>query len=286
MSIIKGALYVVATPLGHLGDVSERSLQTLSEADVIAAEDTRRSTQLLRQFGIDTPCVALHDHNEREQAPRLVQRLQSGQAVALVSDAGTPLISDPGYHLVRTAQDAACRVVPIPGPSALIAALSVSGLPADAFVFEGFLPAKSTARARRLEVLRDEARTMVYYEAPHRVLETLEAMVGIFGSDREATYVRELSKVFETVRRATLAGLLDWVRDDPDQRRGEIVIVVRGAPRDAAGGSGEMHVRATLEVLLQELPLKRAVSLASRLTGVARNRLYQQAVAQKKGTED
>lgn len=282
MSIIKGALYVVATPMGHLGDVSERSLQTLSEVDVIAAEDTRRSVQLLRHFGIETPCVALHEHNERREAPRLVRRLQAGEAVALVSDAGTPLVSDPGYHLVRAAQDAGCRVVPIPGPSALVAGLSVSGLPADAFVFEGFLPAKPAARSRRLADLRDEPRTLVFYEAPHRVLDTLAEMVGIMGPGREAAYVRELSKVFETVRRDTLGGLLDWVGGDPDQRRGEIVIVVRGSAPAAVDTESVTH---TLKVLLQELPLKQAVAVAARLTGVARNQLYQQALSLKEGRE-
>lgn len=284
MSIIKGALYVVATPMGHLGDASERSLQVLSEVDAIAAEDTRRTMQLLRHFGIDTPCIALHEHNERSEAPRLVQRLGSGQAIALVSDAGTPLVSDPGYHLVRAVQDAACRVVPVPGPSALTAALSVSGQPADAFVFEGFLPARSAARSRRLTELRDESRTLVFYEAPHRVLETLNEMAGIMGSEREATYVRELSKVFETVRRDTLGRLAAWVESDPDQRRGEIVIVMRGAIR-AVTGAGAREVTQTLEVLLQELPLKRAVSVAAKLTGVARNRLYQQALVLKEGRE-
>lgn len=283
MSIIEGTLYVVATPIGNLGDMSPRALEILTGVDAIAAEDTRHSRQLLRHFGIDKPCVALHEHNERAQVEQLVDRLRAGQALALVSDAGTPVVSDPGYHLVRAAHEARCRVVSIPGPSAVIAALSISGQSAERFVFEGFLPAKLAARAQRLELLRNEVRTLVFFEAPHRVVETLESMVEIFGDAREVTYVRELSKLYETARLTRLGELLDWVRGDAVQQKGEIVIVMRGA--DAATDIDEAAADGTLRALLDELPLKQAVALAAKLTGVSRNRLYETALRLRQGGE-
>lgn len=264
---------IVATPIGHLGDISARALETLGEVDVIAAEDTRHSQKLLRHYSITTPCVALHEHNERQLAPRLVERMRRGESVALISDAGTPLISDPGYHLVCAAHAAGIRVMPIPGPSALVAALSASGLPSDRFVFEGFLPARATQRRQRLEQLAAETRTLVFYEAPHRGLATLEAMVEVFGADREATWVRELTKLFETVIRATLGELLQRVREDPRQQQGEIVLLVHGAPAGASDGR-EAEARRMLAILLEELPLRQAAALVSRLTGIGRNTLY------------
>lgn len=276
MSIVEGALYVVATPIGNLGDISARALEILSGVDVIAAEDTRHSRQLLRHFGIDKPVVALHEHNERAQVEQLIGRLRSGQALALVSDAGTPVVSDPGYHLVRAAHEGGCRVLAIPGPSAVIAALSISGQSAERFVFEGFLPARPAARLDRLEALRHEGRTLVFFEAPHRVLDTLEAMAQVFGADREVTYVRELSKLFETSRLTRLGELLDWVRGDPMQQKGEIVVVLRGA--DAAGAADARQTDDLLRLLLEELPLKQAVGLAAKLTGLSRNRLYEAAL--------
>jgi 16S rRNA (cytidine1402-2'-O)-methyltransferase len=281
VSIAEGTLYVVATPIGNLGDMSPRALEVLSGVDAIAAEDTRHSRQLLRHFGIDKPCVALHEHNERAQVQQLVDRLRAGQALALVSDAGTPVVSDPGYHLVRAAHEAGCRVVSIPGPSAAIAALSISGQSAERFVFEGFLPAKPAARAQRLESLRHEGRTLVFYEAPHRVVETLESMAEIFGGGREVTYVRELSKLYETARLTRLEELLDWVRRDAMQQKGEIVIVVRGA--EIASDAGGAAADEVLKTLLQELPLKQAVSLAAKLTGVSRNRMYESALRLQEG---
>lgn len=275
MSIVEGALYVVATPIGNLGDMSARALEILSGVDVIAAEDTRHSRQLLRHYGIDKPVVALHQHNERAQVEQLIERLGSGQTLALVSDAGTPVVSDPGYHLVRAAHEAGCRVTAIPGPSAVIAALSISGQSAERFVFEGFLPARPAARLDRLESLRGESRTLVFFEAPHRVLDTLEAMVQVFGADREVTYVRELSKLFETSRLTRLGELLDWVRGDPMQQKGEIVIVLRGA---AAGATDPVQADDVLRPLLEELPLKQAVGLAAKLTGLSRNQLYEAAL--------
>lgn len=284
MSIVAGTLYVVATPIGNLGDLSPRAREVLAAVDVIAAEDTRHSRQLLRHFGIDKPCVALHEHNERGQVEQLVERLRAGGTVALVSDAGTPLISDPGYHLVRAAHGAHCRVTAIPGPSAVIAALSVSGQSAERFVFEGFLPVKPAARAQRLDLLRAEARTLVFFEAPHRVVETLEAMVQTFGAEREVTYVRELSKLYETARLTVLGELLEWVRSDAAQQKGEIVIVVRGAEAEVPPGQAAA-AEDTLQILLGELPLKQAVSLAAKLTGVKRNRLYETALRLQQGRE-
>lgn len=272
---------MVATPIGNLGDMSPRALETLSGVDAIAAEDTRHSRQLLRHFGIDKPCIALHEYNERAQVEQLVDRLRAGQALALVSDAGTPVVSDPGYHLVRAAHEARCGVVSIPGPSSVIAALSISGQSAERFVFEGFLPAKPAARAQRLELLRHEVRTLVFFEAPHRVVETLESMAEIFGDGREVTYVRELSKLYETVRLTRLGALLDWVRGDAMQQKGEIVIVVRGA--GPAASADEPAAEAALKILLGELPLKQAVALAARLTGVSRNQLYEAALRLQEG---
>lgn len=272
---------MVATPIGNLGDVSPRALVILSGVDAVAAEDTRHSRNLLRHFGIDKPCVALHEHNERTQVEQLVERLRSGQALALVSDAGTPVVSDPGYHLVRAAHVAGCRVVSIPGPSAAIAALSISGQSAERFVFEGFLPAKPAARAQRLESLRYEERTLVFFEAPHRVVETLESMARILGGSREVTFVRELSKLYETARLTRLGELLEWVRGDAQQQKGEIVLVVRGAENaSSADGTAAEEV---LRTLLHELSLKQAVTLAAKLTGMNRNRLYEAALRLQEG---
>jgi len=269
-----GVLYIVATPIGHLADISARALEILRGVDLIAAEDTRHSARLLRHYGIEAPTVALHEHNEREQAARLMDRLRAGASIALLSDAGTPAISDPGYHLIRAAQDGGVHIVPIPGASALAAALSVSGQAADRFVFEGFLPNRAAARAQRLEALRQEIRTLVFYEAPHRIVETLAAMAEIFGADREATIVREISKIHETVHRDSLAALLEWVRGDPDQQRGEIVLVVRGAEAPMESDI-QPDVQRVLETLAAELPLRQAAALAAKLTGVSRNRLYE-----------
>lgn len=276
-----GVLYIVATPIGHLDDIGARALRVLAEVDVIAAEDTRHSARLLRHYGIATPMVALHEHNERAQAPRVLERLRGGAAVALVTDAGTPLISDPGFHLVRLAQEADVRVVPVPGPSAIVAALCASGQPVDRFAFEGFLPPRAGPRAARLAELAAEPRTLIFFEAPHRVADALRAMAEAFGAAREASYCRELTKLHETVRRMPLGELAAWVRGDGEQQLGEIVIVVQGAP---AAGADEAEARRVLEMLLEELPLKRAAALASRLTGVSRNVLYAWGV-EGKGTD-
>lgn len=268
---------MVATPIGNLEDMSPRAVTVLGGVALIAAEDTRHSAPLLRHFEIATPMVALHEHNEREQSERLVARLRGGEAVALISDAGTPLLSDPGYHLVRAARAAGVQVIPVPGASAAVAALSVSGLPTDRFVFEGFLPAKTGARCARLAELAADPRTLIFYEAPHRIAASLDDMAQVLGPAREAVLARELTKLYETVHVAPLGDLAGWVRNDPNQQKGEIVVLVHGAaPRAAEALSAE--ATRVLTRLLDELPLKQAVAIAADLTGEKRNRLYQWAV--------
>jgi 16S rRNA (cytidine1402-2'-O)-methyltransferase len=280
VSIEKHRLYVVATPIGNLGDMSERARQVLAGVDAVAAEDTRHSGKLLKAFGISTALLALHEHNERQVVPRLVERMQAGEALALVSDAGTPLISDPGYHLVKAAHVAGLPVVPVPGPSALMAALSAAGLPTDRFVFEGFLPAKSAARQQRLQALGHESRTLVFFESPHRLLSCLQDMATVLGDTRQACLARELTKLHETVLPLSLGELAERVARDADQQRGESVLVVAG---EAAGEQGavetEAEQRRVLEILLAELPVKQAADLAARLTGGRRNELYRLALA-------
>ena len=273
----KGVLFIVATPLGNLGDMTPRAVETLAQVQVIAAEDTRHSLPLLRHFGIVTPCIALHDHNERERSAELIIRLQAGENIALISDAGTPLISDPGYHLVRAAREQGVRVVPIPGPSALIAALSVSGLPTDRFIFEGFLPAKSAARQQRLEALRIEARTMIFFESGHRITESLNDMAHILGLDRLGVVARELTKIFETIQSDTLGGLCLWVQADPHQQKGEFVVLVQGAVH-AEGAETDAEAERIVRILLEELPVKQASALAAKITGQKKNFLYSMAL--------
>lgn len=273
-----GKLYVVATPIGNLDDISPRALRTLRDVALIAAEDTRHSIRLLQHFGITTALAACHDHNEREQGGRFVARLLAGDDVALISDAGTPLISDPGYHLVRQVRAAGIEVVPVPGPSALIAALSAAGLPSDRFIFEGFLPAKAAARRGRLELLKEEPRTLIFYEAPHRVLESVQDMASLFGKDRHAVLARELTKTFETLKGAPLGELAEWIAADSNQQRGECVLLVTGwqVPEGEDAISGE--ALRVLDLLLGELPVKRAAALAAEITGVRKNLLYQAAL--------
>jgi 16S rRNA (cytidine1402-2'-O)-methyltransferase len=268
-----GTLYVVATPIGNLSDMTPRAVEVLQRVAHIAAEDTRHSAGLLRHFGIHTPLFALHEHNEREASASVVRRLQQGEDIALISDAGTPLISDPGFPLTRLAHEAGIRVVPVPGASALVAALSVAGLPTDRFAFEGFLPPKTAARRHALEALAGEGRTLAFYEAPHRLLETLEDMAAVFGPERLAVLARELTKTFETLRRAPLGELLEFVRNDSDQRRGEAVLLVHGAPPPATDAL-EDEPRRVAELLAAELPVKQAASLAAQITGAKKNRIY------------
>ena len=276
-----GALYVVATPIGNLEDISARALRVLKEVSLIAAEDTRHSSRLLAHFGIQTPLAACHEHNEREEGGRFLGRLQAGENIALISDAGTPLISDPGYHLVRQARAAGVAVVPVPGACALIAALSAAGLPSDRFIFEGFLPAKAAARRARLETLKEEPRTLIFYEAPHRILESLRDFEDVFGGGRIAVLGRELTKTFETLKGLPLDQLRAWVEADSNQQRGECVVLVEGwhAPQDESAVSAESL--RVLDLLLAEMPLKRAAAIAAEITGVRKNLLYQAALERK-----
>ena len=272
-----GVLYVVATPIGNLGDVGERALRVLGAVDAVLAEDTRRSRRLLRAHGLETPLRSLHDHNERRMAARIVQRLEAGERLALVSDAGTPVISDPGFHLVRRVREAGCEVVPIPGPCALVCALSVAGLPTHRFVFEGFLPARGTARRKRLGELRNEARTLVFYEAPHRIGETLADLAEAFGGARDAVLAKELTKVHERILPGSLEDLRIWLDESREHAKGEFVILVGGAG-EADPPPPPVDVRGLLRELLKELPVRRAVELAHRLTRGERNRLYREAL--------
>lgn len=271
-----GTLFVVATPIGHLHDLSPRAREVLSAVDLIAAEDTRHSRKLLQAFGLTTPLTSLHAHNEPQRVEGLIERLLHGQSIALISDAGTPLVSDPGFLLVRTALQAGLKVSPIPGPSAAMAALSVGGLPSERFVFEGFLPAKGAARRARLGELAHEIRTLIFYEAPHRLLASLKDMGDILGGEREATLARELSKTFETVRLDTLAGLAAWVAEDAEQQRGECVILVRGARPEASPQGAGIDARALLQTLLaHEVPVKTAAAVAAELLGGSKKAHYQ-----------
>jgi len=270
---VASTLYVVATPIGHLDDLSPRAAQVLSEVDAILVEDTRQSAVLLRHAGISRPMLAVHEHNEGDRAATLVERLRAGQRLALISDAGTPLISDPGFRLVAAVRAAGFAVSPIPGPCALVAALSVAGLPTDRFSFEGFLPARAGERRTRLESVALDPRTLVYYEAPHRIEETLEAAIEAFGASRRAVIGRELTKRFETILDGTLAELLARVKADADQQRGEIVLVIAGAPAsdDAARIAEGKRLYA---LLVAELPPARAAKVAAAWVGVAKKALY------------
>jgi 16S rRNA (cytidine1402-2'-O)-methyltransferase len=276
-----GTLYVVATPIGNLEDISARALRVLADVALIAAEDTRHSARLMQHFGIATPLAACHEHNERDEGGRFIRRLLSGGDVALISDAGTPLISDPGYHLVKAARAAGIRVVPIPGACALISALSAAGLPSDRFIFEGFLPAKQVARRSRLEHLREEPRTLIFYEAPHRILDALNDLEAVFGPDRPAVLGRELTKTFETLHGLPLAQLRAWVESDSNQQRGECVLVVGGWQAPQGGDAADANTLRVLRLLLAELPVKRAAAVAAEITGVKKNLLYQLALQER-----
>ncbi len=283
MTIAAGTLFVVATPIGNLQDLTPRALQVLRDVSLIAAEDTRHSARLMQHFGIATPMTACHDHNERDKGQRLVERMLAGDDIALISDAGTPLISDPGFHLVRQAREAGIKVSPVPGACALIAALSAAGMPSDRFAFEGFLPAKAHGRQQRLQALLEEPRTWLVYEAPHRLLDCLRDMQQVLGAQRRVLLARELTKTFETLHAAPLDELVAWVVADADQQRGECVLVVEGAPEPEADevSAQALHV---LDLLLAELPVKRAARLAAEITGVRKNLLYQVALERGDGT--
>ena len=269
-----GRLWVVATPIGNLDDLSKRAEEILCKVSLIAAEDTRHSGALLARIGSRAPTIALHEHNEREQVARLIEGLQQGGDIALISDAGTPLISDPGFRLVRAAREAGIVVSPVPGPCAAIAALSVAGLPSDRFIFEGFLAAKASARRERLQQLVAESRTLIFHESSHRILEALRDMVAVFGDQRHAAVARELTKLFETVLSAPLGELLQRVAADPNQQRGEFVVLVAGASGEAADAT-LAEGRRVFGLLCEEMAPARAARMAAAITGAPRKRLYE-----------
>lgn len=278
---IEKAIYIVATPIGNLGDISLRAIETLKKVDLIIAEDTRHSRTLLAHYAISTPLRSLHEHNERTEAPLLITQVLQGLSLALISDAGTPLISDPGFHLVRLAHIAGIRVIPIPGPSALVAALSASGLKTSRFTFEGFLPARGAQRRAQLKTLEHEQRTLVFYETPHRIIETLKEMNDIFGYDRKAVLARELTKTFETIRQETIASLLAWVEEDKNQQKGEIVLMIEGKePPTQCDITPE--IESILKILLSELSVKQAAHLTAKITGVSKRMIYDFAIKELK----
>ncbi|HMD59226.1 MAG TPA: 16S rRNA (cytidine(1402)-2'-O)-methyltransferase [Steroidobacteraceae bacterium] len=277
MAAQRGRLYVVATPIGNLADLSPRAREALAGADLVAAEDTRRTGLLLSSLGLSRPLVSLHEHNEDERIGRLLGALQAGQVVALVSDAGTPLLSDPGFALVRAAAAAGIEVRPIPGVSAITAALSIAGLPTDRFAFEGFLPARAAERRRVLDELAGEARTLVWFEAPHRIAQTLADLLAAFGPQRRAVLARELTKTYETIYRGTLSELAALARTDADLARGELTLIVEGAAREAMGDA--KLLAQALPLLLKDLPPARAAAIAAQLSGVPRAEAYRQALA-------
>jgi 16S rRNA (cytidine1402-2'-O)-methyltransferase len=278
VSIIPGSLYVVATPIGNIEDLSARAIKVLGSVDIILAEDTRHSGYLLHKLGISTPMLAHHDHNENKQVAGIIKRLSNGETVALISDAGTPLISDPGYSLVIAAHEEGISVIPVPGPSALISALSVAGLETDRFVFEGYLPAKKIARQKYMQALSNETRTLVFYEVPHRIMQSLDDLIDCFGSGRVAALVKELTKVHETVYRATLSDLKSWLEEDKSRQKGEFVLLIQGVTEAAFD---EQVASRILKVLLQSVTVKEATSIATEILGGNRNELYQLALQLK-----
>jgi 16S rRNA (cytidine1402-2'-O)-methyltransferase len=278
VSIETGILYVVATPIGNLGDMTRRAVETLAAVDAVAAEDTRHTGRLLSELGLRKPLVSLHEHNEAQRTESLIPRLLAGEHIALVSDAGTPLISDPGYRLVQAARGAGVRIVPIPGPSASIAALSASGLPTDRFVFEGFLPAKSGPRRARIAALAREPRTLVFYESAHRVLAMLRDLAQGLEPDRPAVIARELTKLHEELRAGRLEELLEALESAPERQRGEFVILVQGCPEPSDALRDDARARELLGILLDELSVKQSARLAARILGGSRNELYGLAV--------
>lgn len=277
--ISASTLYVVPTPIGNLGDITQRALAVLSSVDLIAAEDTRHTGLLLQHFAISAKMYPLHDHNEQQKAEHLLAKLQEGQSIALVSDAGTPLINDPGYHLVRRCREAGIRVVPLPGACAAIAALSAAGLPSDRFCYEGFLPAKTKSRKDTLQSLIEETRTMIFYESTHRLLESLQDMVTVWGPQRYVVLARELTKTWESIRGGPVGELLAWVLEDEVRKRGEMVLIVEGHTPDSEALPAE--ALRTLALLQKELPLKKAAALAAEIHGVKKNQLYRYALDQQ-----
>ncbi len=277
-----GTLYIVATPIGNLNDITLRALEVLKQVDLIAAEDTRHSRKLLDAYGIATRLTSVHDHNEADRAGYLVDLLRKGQSVALISDAGTPLISDPGYRLVKAVRDAGESVVTIPGACAAIAALSIAGLPTDRFLFAGFLSAKQQARRTALEALLRESATLVFYESPKRILEMVQDIALVLGEQRQMAVAKELTKAFETVFAGTVAEVLDWLQADDNHQRGEFVVLVEGFVADESDTAIDPKTLRALTLAAEQMPLKKACALVSELTGIPKNRLYDVALQQIK----
>ncbi|MBN3082285.1 16S rRNA (cytidine(1402)-2'-O)-methyltransferase [Pectobacterium polaris] len=277
--ISASTLYIVPTPIGNLGDITQRALAVLASVDLIAAEDTRHTGLLLQHFAINARLFALHDHNEQQKADVLLAKLQSGQSIALVSDAGTPLINDPGYHLVRRCREAGVRVVPLPGACAAITALSASGLASDRFCYEGFLPAKTKGRKDKLRELGEETRTLIFYESTHRLLDSLQDISEVLGAERYVVLAREITKTWESIHGAPVGELLAWVKEDENRRKGEMVLIVEGHQIDDSVLSAE--ALRTLTLLRAELPLKKAAALAAEIHGVKKNALYRYGLEQE-----
>ena len=279
MTALTGILYIVATPIGNLQDITQRALDTFAQVDLIAAEDTRHSGLLLSHYGIKKPFFALHDHNEQEKAHILVEKLKQGSNIALISDAGTPLISDPGFHLVRQCREAGIRVVPLPGACAAITALCASGIASDRFCFEGFLPAKSKARKDKLENIAEEDRTLIFYESTHRILDTLEDMQLVLGGERYIVLAREITKTWETITGNTIKNLREWLLEDPNRTKGEMVLIVEGKPKSDNNDEISSQAVKALELIAEELPLKKAAAIVAELYGYKKNALYQFGLA-------
>ena len=279
MTDLTGILYIVATPIGNLQDITQRALDTFTQVDLIAAEDTRHSGLLLSHYGIKKPFFALHDHNEQEKAHILVEKLKQGSNIALISDAGTPLISDPGFHLVRQCREAGIRVVPLPGACAAITALCASGIASDRFCFEGFLPAKSKARKDKLENIVEEDRTLIFYESTHRILDTLEDMQSVLGGERYIVLAREITKTWETITGNTIKNLREWLLEDPNRTKGEMVLIVEGKPKSDNNDEISPQAVKALELIAEELPLKKAAAIVAELYGYKKNALYQFGLA-------
>ena len=279
MTDLTGILYIVATPIGNLQDITQRALETFAQVDLIAAEDTRHSGLLLSHYGIKKPFFALHDHNEQEKAHILVEKLKQGSHIALISDAGTPLISDPGFHLVRQCREAGIRIVPLPGACAAITALCASGIASDRFCFEGFLPAKSKARKDKLENIAEEDRTLIFYESTHRILDTLEDMQSVLGEERYIVLAREITKTWETITGNTIKNLREWLLEDPNRTKGEMVLIVEGKPKSDNNDEISPKAVKALELIAEELPLKKAAAIVAELYGYKKNALYQFGLA-------
>ncbi|HGJ5882960.1 16S rRNA (cytidine(1402)-2'-O)-methyltransferase [Arsenophonus sp.] len=275
-------LYIVPTPIGNLDDITLRALQILKQIDLIAAEDTRRTGLLLQHFAINTRMISLHDHNEQQKTDQLIPQLKQGLSIALVSDAGTPLINDPGYHLVKSCRQEGILVVPLPGPCAAITALSAAGITSDRFCYEGFLPAKRKSRQEVLQALTEESRTLIFYESPHRLLDTLADMVAIWGAERYVVLARELTKTWESIHGLPVGELLDWVKVDENRSRGEMVLVVQGYRTPQEGEAViSSEVKKTLALLQQSLPLKKAAAITAEIYGLKKNALYKYSLEQQ-----